>query len=390
MKKFFKKVYDWFVGLNHMLTIAIMLAMQFGLIVAVFKLFNVETSSESFAVAGFTWGITLVTVMLIGMKSMDYLMSRAHKTELEAKFIEKWRVKENIRKLNEEKERLNSKILDLNGELALKNDEIETMKQTQCLVTNYKSSRELQILTVSKSGHIVKEEPLYPLKKAKNKNGMEIFSKNFPQKSFLWGFLSRDIVSSDNWSVFYADNKLYKYGVGIKLDDVYYAVDLNSNIIYFKNIKLSLLADRREEPSDGIFIPDKNITNHVWIVEKNDKEDYKIINDRQHTYFRKTYKDFQRDSADYAIQGAIKNLCEYFTIGLHNMLIARYGNNIHFVKDDENVDNLDWKTLSEGLRTNKDVRTFMNDLYLAFDAMQLCADNNPNLDKALIPEQASA
>lgn len=59
-------------------------------------------------------------------------------------------------------------------------------------------------------------------------------------------------------------------------------------------------------------------------------------------------------------------------------------------KDDEDFRHLNWKTLSEGMQTSKDVRAFMNDLYLAFDAMELCANNNPQLDKSLLTEQLSA
>ena len=91
-----------------------------------------------------------------------------------------------------------------------------------------------------------------------------------------------------------------------------------------------------------------------------------------------------------SIEKAIDERCEFFTDGLQRMLIARYGDHICFVKDEEDDGRFNWKTLSEGLRTSGDVRTFMNDLYLAFDAMELCADNNPHLDKSLLPEQASA
>lgn len=373
-----------FGGLSNGIALTLLLAAQFALIAGALKILPNNTIAMAIA----AWAITIVSTVLIGIKPITYFMIRFNRAEIEKEFEDKKKVEEIIQKYTNEEKKLNSELSNLKSEIAVKDSEIDTLKQSKYLVTNYSPSRKLELLTVSKSGNIVKEEDLYPLKNVKNENGKEIFSNIFPQKYYV-GSLGRDIESSDNWRVFYSDNKLYKYGVGIELNDVYYAEDPNSNIIYFKNIKLSLLEDRREKMY-GIYDPDENLTNHVWIVKRDYKGNYTIINEQQHNDFKKHYSGFQRNMAGVAIQNAIDKLCERFTEGLHKMLIARYGNSIRFVQDDENVDQIEWKTLSEGLRTNKDVKTFMNDLYLAFDSMQLCADNNPYLDKSLIPEQAGA
>ncbi|MBR6814258.1 MAG: hypothetical protein IKM69_00420 [Alistipes sp.] len=400
MKTFIKyaiKALKWFVGLimkgcqklfgwmSNGLAIIFLLAAQFALVAGVLKI--LPDNATAIAVAA--WGITFVSTMTIGMKPITYFMTRYNRSEIEKEFQDRIEVAETIKQLVEEKNDKDKEIQELKGEVAMKDSELNTLRQTQYLVTNYKSSRELQILTVSKSGHIVKEEALYPLKHVKNKRGDEIFSDNFPKapgRGFcFWN--GNDLDENCKWRVFYSDNTLYKYGVGIKLDDVRYAID--SGVIYFKNVNLIRLSRHIENTGD--YDPKADLTNHVWIVERDENEDYTIKNHRQHFTFKKRYKGLQQQMASDSIESAIDELCKQFTDGLHKMLVARYGDNIHFVKkDDEDFRHLNWKTLSEGMQTSKDVRAFMNDLYLAFDAMELCANNNPQLDKSLLTEQLSA
>lgn len=374
-------IMKWCGWMSNGFAIILLLAAQFALIAGSLIIFP----DNATAIALATWGITMVSIVTIGMKPITYFVTRINRSEIEKEFEDRKKVEEMIQRHTDEKRKLDKVVSDLKGEVAKRDSELDTLRQTQYLVTNYKSSRELQILTISKSGHIVKEEPLYPLKKVKNNDGIEIFSDNFPKEPRIIRS-DRDIQEDNDWKVFYSDNTLYEYGVGIKLDNISYAID--SNIIYFKNVNLIRL--KRQIDDDGEYYPDEDLTNHVWIVSKDDLDNYTIINRQQHSTFKKRYRKFQRKMASKSIKSAIDELCKQFTDGLHKMLEARYGDNIRFVKNDEDFCHLNWKALSEGMQTSRDVRAFMNDLYLAFDAMELCANNNPQLDKSLIPEKTSA
>lgn len=378
-----KKLFDWFVGLRHVMTIIILLIIQIALMALmkfVFGWFDTVKNPITIAVAMYTWGITLITTWLIGMKSMNYLMSRVYKSEHLKEFDVERRHMQDLEELQIQRDELNIKINELEGKLVEKDNEIETMKQIQQLVTNYESSEQLQLFTVSKSGYIVKEEALYPLKNIKE------LSENFPGTyGDRMGF-GREIKADDNWRVFYSDNKLYKYGVGIKLEQLYFATKLN--IIYLKGIKFSRLA-RHDEDCKG-YNPEVNVANHVWIVKRDKKNKYTIINKQQHNDFKEHYRGYQQDIAGQAIQRAIDNSCESLTERLHEVLETRYGGRIKFVNDNEDIENLRWQPLTEGLRTNSYLQIFMNDLYLTFKAMQLCANNNQQLDNALIAQQANA
>ncbi len=374
-----KKLFDWFVGLRHVITIIILLIIQIALMALmkfVFGWFDIEKNPETIAIAMYTWGITLITTWLIGMKSMNYLMSRTYKSEHLKEFDVERRHMQDLEELQIQRDELNIKINELEGKLAEKDNEIETMKQIQQLVTNYESSEQLQLFTVSKSGYIVKEEALYPLKNIKELN------ENFPRTE---EFFSRDIKADDNWRVFYSDNKLYKYGVGIKLEQLYFATKLNT--IYLKGIKFSRLV-RHDEDYNG-YNPETNVANHVWIVKRDKKNKYTIINKQQHNDFKEHYRGYQQDIAGQAIQRAIDNFCESLTERLHEVLETRYGGRIKFVNDNENIENIRWQPFTEGLQTNSYLQVFMNDLYLAFKAMQLCTYNSQQLDNALIAQQAN-
>lgn len=381
-----KNLFDWFVGIRHVITIIILLIIQIALMVLmkfVFGWFDIEKNPESIAIAMYTWGITLITTFLIGMKSMNYLMSCAYKSEHQKEFDNERRHKQELEAFKELYSKMQEKMQILEGVIAEKDTEINTLRQTQQLVATYKRSKELQILMISKSGNIVKEEELYPLKNIKELN------KNFPKKSFfLW--LNKDIEANDNWRVFYADNQPYIYGVGIILDNVYFAIDLDTSNIYFKGVELSRLEYRRLPTFNKEYDPNANVANHVWIVKRDNNGNYSIINKQQHHDFKEHYRGYQQNKAGNAIQEEIDKLCYFFTKGLHDILHARYGNRIHFVDDNDNIENLNWMTLSEGLRTNRNVQIFMNDLYLTFDAMELCANNNQQLDNALIAQQTNA
>lgn len=375
--KWSHKAFGW---MSNGFAVIFLLAAQFALIAGVLKI--IPNNAIAMAIAA--WAITMVSTVTIGIKPITYFITRFNRSEIEKEFRDKLEVERMINEIIGKKKELESEILDLKGEVAKRDSELETLRQTQYLVTSYKSSRDLQLLTVSKSGHIVKEEALYPLKKTKNKKGVEVFNGNFP-KVHRTLKSDRDLQENDNWRVFYSDNTLYKYGVGIKLNDICYAID--SNVIYFKNVKIVRL--NRQIDDGGDYDPNENLTNHVWIVKRDELGNYTIINNQQHNDFKKDYKGYQRAMTNDTIKTAIDNRCKDFTKGLHKILESKYGDSIHFVNDDENVDYLEWKTLYEG-STSKDVRAFTNDLNLAFDAMQLCADNELFLDKPLIPEQTSA
>ena len=266
-----------FGGLSNGVAIILLLAAQFALIAGALKILP----NEATAIAIAAWGITMVSTVTIGMKPITYFMTRFNRSEIEKEFRDKLEVERMIGEITDKKKELESQIQELNGELAKRDSELNTLRQTQYLVTSYKSSRELQILTVSKSGHIVKEEALYPLKEVKNSMGVELFSMNFPKVERIMRS-DRDLKEDDNWRVFYSDNTPYKYGVGIKLDDIRYAI--NSNIIYFKNVKIERL-NRQIENGGGDYDPNEDLTNHVWIVKRDDYANYSIINYQQHNDF---------------------------------------------------------------------------------------------------------
>ena len=240
-----------FGGLSNGVAIILLLAAQFALIAGALKILP----NEATAIAIAAWGITMVSTVTIGMKPITYFMTRFNRSEIEKEFRDKLEVERMIGEITDKKKELESQIQELNGELAKRDSELNTLRQTQYLVTSYKSSRELQILTVSKSGHIVKEEALYPLKEVKNSMGVELFSMNFPKVERIMRS-DRDLKEDDNWRVFYSDNTPYKYGVGIKLDDIRYAI--NSNIIYFKNVKIERL-NRQIENGGGDYDPNEDL-----------------------------------------------------------------------------------------------------------------------------------
>lgn len=257
----------------------------------------------------------------------------------------------------------------------LKN-EIDIMKQTQQLIPQYKTARQLQVLTISKSGHLVKEENLLPLKQ------IDYFVEDFPTLKLRIGFGRRDIEPKDNIKVFFSDNKIYTYSIGIKLDEILCA--FNNNCIYLRNVTLCRL--NRIEDDYKEYNPELDATNHVWVVTKKESR-YQIINDPQHYSFKEKYKSHQRTVAGKTIQDAIANMCEYYTQGLRRILISRYGKQIHFTDDSEKIEDIQWMTLSDGIKISPKLSSFINDLYLTFDTMELCADKSRELDKALIPNR---
>lgn len=319
-------------------------------------LFNIE-KGDAFALAAIIMLLTIVPTiaiykryLLMGISSSkDNINDRYIKLELENKDLKK-----------------------TNCELS---NQIDTMLQTQQLVPQYKSARQLQVLTVSKSGHIVKEEELFPLK------NLNVFEENFPKNKKL-KFFNTELEEDDKWRVFFSDNKVYRYGVGIKLEEIRCAIDTKSDILYLKNVKLSRL-NRLEDDYDG-YIPEKDMTNHVWIIKKEKNGDFSIINDQQHNDFKRKYKAYQQDYAGQSIQNEIDNLCDFYTEGLQRILSSRYTDKFRFIGENENIGGVTWLSLSEGMKRHSHILTaFMNDLYLAFDAMELCADKNRDLDNAL-------
>ena len=276
-----------------------------------------------------------------------------------------------LRDLNEEYEakvRENASLCTAKTKLE---QEIDTMRQTQQFAPTFTSSRQLQVLTISKSGHLVKEEDLFPLKNT------DKFAENFPKYQRRIGL--RDLEQEDNYKVYLSQNKVYRYGVGVKFEDIKCAYDSRHNILYLKNLKLSRLV--RHENDFGHYRPEDDSTNHVWIVKQHNNGNYEIINDNQHQQFKHKYKNSQIDMAGKAIQDAIDNLCEFYTEGLCKLLQTRYGEKIYFINDETFDANLEWVSLSEGLiRYRFIISTFMNDLYLAFDTMELCCDTNKEID----------
>lgn len=320
------------------------------------------------AIAMVTFGITIW--MYDSLKSF---MPKSKEDEY------KYELEKLNKKIEESEQCLSVKI----GENAKLRSEMETMKQAQLLVPKYSKERNLQLFKISKSGYVVKEEELFSYKDIEHDLSGTIkikFSDNFPKKIRV-GWMDTEITKDDNWRVFYSDNEIYEYEIGIKLEEIQYTIDPISKIVYFQGVKLSRL--NRIHNTTHL-----NIANHVWIVKRDNKGQYKIMNELQHNDFKVKYRTYQRDITDRSIRSEIDDkLCELYTNGLHEILTARYGDKIRFVKDCESGNFNGWKPLSE---TNVAVETFISDLYLAFDTMKLCANNNKALDEAIEVRQIGA
>ena len=115
---------------------------------------------------------------------------------------------------------------------------------------------------------------------------------------------------------------------------------------------------------------------------------YEIINNLQHSKFKNNYKQYQERETEKVIEEKIDEMCKFYTEGLWSILSIRYNNKIHFITDSEDMNKLEWKSITEGLRTNINIATFMKDLYLTFDTMEICAKNYQVLYNALLPEQS--
>lgn len=245
------------------------------------------------------------------------------------------------------------------------NNRYDTLAQIQQFETSCKSNMALQVMKVSKSGYMVKEEKLMPLME------MEDFRNDLPEQKLF--------QDRNSWWVFYSDNTRYEYQIGIKLFDIQYAIDSNTNTIYFKNVNLCRL-DRIANTNHQT-----NQSNHIWIVKRNNNNVYEIINNPQHSRFKNNYKQYQESETKKVIEEKIDEMCNFYTEGLWNILSRRYNNKIHFITDRED---LEWKSITEGLRTNINITTFMKDLYLTFDTMEICTQNYQVLYNALLPEQS--
>lgn len=267
-----------------------------------------------------------------------------------------------------------AEIRKLQTENSILCDQINTIEQVQQLTQSYASERNLQLMKISKSGYIVKEDKLSSF------TNNEHFQENFPQSNLL----QRIFQNPNEWLVFYCNNKTYQYSIGFRLDDIRYAIDTNARIIYFKNVRLSRLAHIEEDY--GEYDATHNDTNRVWIMSKDNNGEYTIINNDQHREFKDKYEEYQENATGNAIQDSIDKLCEYYTEGLHRILRQRYNNRIRFVEEEEIIRGVEWKTLSEGQRSNIDIALFMNELYLTFDTMILGAENNIDISNNSITE----
>lgn len=330
------------------------------------KLFNVEQADA------YPLGlIIMVTTLFFGIqvyKRFKLLNTNTSQDKFHKLQQEYQNKVDELKKMQTENAALQGKNTDLANE-------IDTMKQNQYLTPAYKSTRQLQILTVSKSGNIVKEEDLYPLK------NIDLFKNDFPNRKNL-GLFDLSLKEKHGWKVFYSDNKVYRYGVGVKLEDIECAYDYSTEMLYFKNVKLSRLS-RQGDNYNG-YDPQKNVGNHVWILKKDSNHQYTIVNDPQHNSFKEHYRGYQQNIAGEIIQEEIDKLCFHYSEGLCKILMSRYGDRIRFVGENETIDGLQWMSLSEGMTKHKGVvSAFMHDLYIAFDTMELCADRNKVLDHAL-------
>ncbi len=267
-------------------------------------------------------------------------------------------------------------IRKLQTENSILNNQINTIEQVQQLTQIYTSERNLQIMKISKTGFIVKEERLTSL------TNDEHFHEIIPQSNWL----QRMFQNPREWFVFYCNNKTYQYSIGIRLDNIQYAIDYKARIIYFKNVELSRL-DHIDEDY-GEYDVTHNDANHVWIMSKDNNDNYTIINNEQHREFKDRYEEYQENVTGNAIQDSIDKLCEYYTEGLQRILCQRYSNRIRFVDKEEIIRGVEWKTLSEGQRTNIDIALFMNELYLTFDTMILGAENNVDFNNSMLTEQS--
>lgn len=374
----FRKIKEKMAGIWNTIVIFFMLVLQIGvmaLIVNVCSKYFDITSHAAIAISGLMWIMTLVTTILIGFGPIKSIMSHFKSTELE----EQMALKRRIETMSKERDELNNRINSLTSKNRDMEQELETMRQTQQFIPEYQCDLKVQAFTVSKSGYVVKQEPLSTLKTH------EYFKGSIPNP----GLVQRWVLSPDNWQVFYVSRHTNKYEIGIDLNKVQYAFDRDNCVIYYKNVKLERL-NRIAADVPVIFDPKNEDVNHTWIIEPKANGEHVIINDNNFSQFHKIYTQYQEHLVASSIQNEIDNLCKNGTAGLHDLLKKLYNNKIKFVADDENVNSrLVWHPITGGLQ-NANITRFVADLFITFNAINLYTSNNEELDRALIPEQISA
>lgn len=316
------------------------------------------------AISILTCFLTLCITATIGLKPLNFIMSQYNRLE----FKEENKLRDEIESLKGKNEDYLEQIKTLKGEKIALNNRISTMQQSQQLVPHFNFDRAILAFKVSKSGFVVKEEPLLKCTYVTD------FHQNCPKPKWFW-------QDNSKWQVFYADCTTYEYAIGIHLDSIEYAVN-DDNILYFRNIELQRI-DRIGDSFTG-----KNASelqediNYTWIIKKNQREEYKIINNNNHRIFKREYCKKQKWITGTSIEREIDNLCNQWTKGLINVLYTRYGNQVVFInKNSPSSQELEWKPLSIGLQSNRDVMTLINDMYLAFDTMSLTSNNSKILDQ---------
>lgn len=329
--------------------------------------------------------VTLALSVTMGLKPLNYVMSRFNRSEIEKEYKRDMEMAELIKQ----------KIM-LENDIRDRDDQIKTMEQSSQFVPQIGSDIKLQTFTISKAGYVVKQEKFAPL--INHQDYKECFqSQKTVMDKIPGGRQVRQIIQEatdfikdkDNWEVFYVWKHINKYAIGIDFENVKYRVDENTGQVTFYKLELSVLhgikpsADEQKQSS-------QNAIKRTWIINLNNKDgSCEIINDKDYNAFKTEYAKQQGYSIEESMENEAKNLCKDGTKGLQKLLMDIYHDKIQFVGEIEE-EGCSWYPLLGSEGNSQIANRLIADLIIAIKAINLYTSNNEGLDKALIPEQASA
>ncbi len=265
--------------------------------------------------------ITLV-LSLVAFRPLQGLIQKTFASqakELVDKELEQRLLEEKLTSLENENRELSSK-LDTTNQVA----GIPSVIQFTC---------KLETLRYSKTGYLVKEEPLErfledPQYRLSDKKG--IFTQFSKWMDTLTHRGSRKVL--------YIGKYYVNASVGIDFSKMKYA--LRDNTIVFSGARFSKLNDLQ-------IVPEEGDVNHCWLLNEPEGGEMTINTSGLYKDFTEVYASIREKETAQALEQEVTQVCEHYTQVFRKSLLERFQGHVAFYDDDIDQSTDSWISLQE-------------------------------------------
>lgn len=265
---------------------------------------------------------------------------------------------------NLHEESLNARIAKLESEKRDLEQKLESADQTRRFFDEIKFEEKLELLEVSSSGYIVKEEDFQSV--CNNTTLAPLVPNTLRQevREFLGKWGEKHITPKEKRSMLFIEKARHKFSIGIRLSDIHYAIDPSTGTIYLSGLELSILHDTSAELKRK-----QGDISHCWVVTTDSNGDSTIKNASTYNRLENAYRQMQIDSTTEMVERNTKAQCLAYTKGVQESLRQRYPN-LRFVPVSERGQySLNWQAIRFG-GNDPQVTRIITDMVLGLHFLQ--------------------